>query len=405
MKAKGRQPRLPSSGGNIFIKIKEDMARAREKGVDPINLSVGVPLRLPLDSTIKGIDEALHSGKLSLFEYQDNGCAVRDFAKRAIQAHLPRFDLNTAEGLAYMPIPGIKSMLGLILLACGPSDEDPILVGTMGKPGYGVIDRWCEFLGKQVVYYNLPLNRENGFRFSIKDIKPGTDVIFVNYPNNPTGRILTRDEWYELCEYCQAHNIRLVNDAAYSLLAFDPDYCNLIEVAALFPQLSFLELFSSSKEVGNGTGLRVGAVGGSFDFVGDLAKIKGDSDSGLCALNAAGVICSLEEDQEGIAACREMYRIRIEMLVKVLERCGLRLIVYPKAGFFIACEVPNEAFGKEIADAMQFYEELMKLGIFIVPLGTGRQSIIRFAVTGPVETNLAKIESILTQANISYAAA
>ena len=93
---------------------------------------------------------------------------------------------------------------------------------------------------------------------------------------------------------------------------------------------------------------------GSPDFINDIATKKGNTDSGLTAPLAMGVLEAIKYDQAGIAKNKNLYRVRLQFLIGVLEKLGMQLAVYPSAGFFTLWKVPKTAFGKTIKNAKEF---------------------------------------------------
>jgi len=390
-----KESRLPAGGTNLFQTIKAKCREAEEKGQTLYRLSIGQPAGPALLSARKAAAEAVMSEAESMHEYQDNGSpGVPDFAKRFVQAYF-NIILDGA-GLAYLPIPGIKPMLGLVPLACGASQK-PITVATTTKPGYPTPSDWCGYLA--VKHYALKLGLDNGFRFGREDILEDTDLLMLNYPHNPSGQIATREWWETICRYCEDNNIRLFNDNPYYILSHSPESFSLTEVAKDFPGLSWAEACSASKVIGNGTGWRIGAIVGSSDFVGDIATIKGNSDSGFAAPMAAGALYAIENDSEGVAECRKRYGRRIEILKNVLIKYGMKLAVEPGAGFFTLWETPKQAFGQQVKDAQEFnFLMIEKTGV----VGVHFDPYIRYAVTGDIEAMAGPIEEAFSKAEVAY---
>lgn len=388
--------RLPEGGVNLFQAVKAVSTEAEARGIQLIRLSIGQPQGPALESARRAASEAVLSSAESMHEYQDNGTpGVPDFARRFVRGHL---EVSLPEsGVDYLPIPGIKPMLGIIPLASGAIDRT-LTIATTTKPGYPTPRDWANYLKQNVV--ELPLNPENRFRFSpLNDIPEGTDLLMMNYPHNPTGQIATREWLIELCAYAEAKGIRLFNDAAYIALSHTPNSIPLSEVAINFPRLSWAEAFSASKTIGNGTGWRVGAIAGSPDFVKDIATIKGNTDSGLVAPMAAGALYAVENDRPGIEANRQMYARRIQVLGKILVENGMQPAVEPGAGFFTLWRTPKVAFGEEIKDAQHFnFTMIEKTGI----VGVHFNPYIRYAVCADVEGVADKIDAAFKNASISY---
>jgi LL-diaminopimelate aminotransferase len=396
-----RNTRLPVGGENVFQKIKKVRRAAEERGVKIINLSIGQPTGPAILIARKTCSHVVTSCRQDIHEYQDNGCLpCPDFSKRFVKAHTVT-GVELRDDVAFLPIPGTKPMLPLIMLACGAADPDggAIMVSGMTNPGYGVPATWAGYIGNTVNYSALKTNPENGFCFSEKDIPEGTELVMMNYPHNPSGAISTREYLRGICAYCEENDIRLFNDAAYAVLA-DAEHCTLADVAVDFPELSWAEAFSASKAL-NFTGWRIGAIVGSPDFVADIATIKGNTDSGFFAPAAIGILSAFEE-LEGMMEIKNIsktYKTRRDLLIKTLSDYGMVPTIIPKAGFFCLFKSPKKAFGIDIQNAEHFNNLMIeKTGVLGVPF----HPYIRYAVVGDVEAMLPDIEKAFAEAQVSY---
>ena len=390
-----RKSRLPKGGTNLFQQIKMMCAKATDNCQTLYKLSIGQPVGPAITEARIAAAIAVLSDQESMHEYQDNGSpGVSEFAARFIQAHV-RFYLAKTD-LACLPIPGIKPMLGLIPLACGHHINSVRVLSTT-RPGYPTPADWCSYLGCE--QYPAELKPENEFLFDPRVIDFGDlDLIMLNYPHNPTAKVANKEWLKQVCQYASEKNVRVFNDAAYSILAYDPDHCPLAEVAVDFPDLSWAEAYSASK-AGNFTGWRVGAIVGSPDFIGDIATIKGNTDSGFAAPMAAGVLHLYENHMDLIQGVRNTYQRRADLLIQTLLNYGMRLAVKPGAGFFTLWQTPNTAFGQEITSSEQFNALMIeKTGI----VGVHFEPFIRYAVCGDVEAMLPKIDEGFDAAQVSY---
>src|ERR671924_1668043 len=223
-----RRSRLGPGGENVLQTIRAKRAEVQSRGVQLIDLSIGEPKGPALLSARQAAAAAVMSADEAIHAYQYNASpGVPDFAPRFIHAHVRR--AFSGDDVDYLPIPGIKPILGLVPLACGCA-EQRITVATMTSPGYPIPADWCGY-HPLVTHYALPLHPANQFRFSPDDIAPGTDLIMMNYPHNPSGQIATRDWLGQLCAFCRAHDIRLFNDAAYAVLSYDPASVTVAQLA------------------------------------------------------------------------------------------------------------------------------------------------------------------------------
>jgi LL-diaminopimelate aminotransferase len=387
--------RLPQGETNLFQGIKRQCLLAEQGGITLYRLSIGQPSGPAFLSARKVAAETVMKEDESVHEYQDNGSpGAPDFAKRFVQAHMSRTNLEGLD-ISYLPTPGNKSMLGMAILACNLQDSE--ILGTVTNPGYPTPADQARYL--KVGQYALPTNPMNAFLFKVGDIKPGTKLLMLNFPHNPSGQIATRGWWKDLCSFCERNEIRIFNDNPYQLLSHTTKSSPLAQVAIKFPDLSWAEAFSASKVIGNGTGWRVGAMVGSPDFIGDIATIKGNTDSGFVASMAAGVLYAIENDQASIESLRKTYAKRIEILIDILSRHGMLPAVKSRAGFFTLWKVPKMAFGQTIKDGQEFNNLMIKnTGVVGVHFGP----YIRYSVTGDIEAMNGAIERAFALANVSY---
>ena len=114
---------------------------------------------------------------------------------------------------------------------------------------------------------------------------------------------------------------------------------------------------------------------------------------------AAGALAALEDDQAGIAGYREMYRQRLEILMEIMQGCGMRPASVPKAGFYTFWETPSEAFGVKI-DSGEAFNFLMieKTGVVGVQFG----DYLRYAVCADVAAMAEDLKAAFGSAEVSY---
>lgn len=392
-----RKSRLPAGGGNVFMVVRQTRTEALARGMTLLDLSIGEPRGPALMSARRAAADAILSDEEAMHAYQYNDSpAVPGFSRRFVNAHLPR-DLPDDE-VDYLPISGIKPILGLLPLACGCARQS-LTVATMTKPGYPIPADWCAY-HPHVSHYALPLNVDNEFLFAPSDIAPGTGLVMTNYPHNPSGQVADADWFRALCEHCAKHDIRLFNDAAYISLSHDKESACLSQVAPEFPELSWAEGFTAAKLIGNATGWHVGAMVGSPDFIADMKEVKGKTDAGFVAPMAAGTIAALEGDQAGIAHYRALYKERLAILTALMRDCGMRLAIEPKAAFYTLWQTPTRAFGRRIEGARDFNVTMIEqTGVVGVHFG----DYVRYAVCADVATMADDLTGAFRMAKVEYA--
>lgn len=389
-----RESWLSKGGGNLFQEIKAICAEAEAVGKEFCRLSIGQPVGPAFWQARAEAARAVMSDNEEMHEYQDNGSlGVPKFAERFVNCHVKTNIL--AADVKCLPIPGIKPMLQLIPFACGLNGTNGSVL-TMTKPGYPTPATWLARLN--IKYTEAELSPENKFRFDPAELFDSHKLVMANFPHNPSGQIATQEYWTEICKIAAKFGIRLFNDGAYSIITHTPDHCTLADVAINFPNLSWAEGFSASK-AGNFTGWRVGAIVGSPDFVDDIAKIKGDVDSGFVAPVAAGILHTFEKHMHLIQEIQKVYQARISILIDILTKYGMQLAVKPQAGFFTLWKTPKSAFGQKIKDAKDFnFKMIQETGV----VGVHFNPFMRYAVCGDIESMTEQIEDGFKKARISY---
>jgi aspartate/methionine/tyrosine aminotransferase len=409
-----RKSLLSDAPGNIFQAVKVQRAAAEKAGIKIINLTIGQPAGPAFEQARIATSEAVLSDKENMHEYQDNNChSCPDFAQRFVKCHTVE-DIEISvprDSVAFLPIMGIKPMLQIVIESLGSWDRPDTgasRVFTMTNPGYGTAAYGCRII-KNVEHYHLPLDPANGFLFDLERLdsiagKPlgEGDLISLNLPHNPTG-VIAREHWLKtVCGFCEERGVRISNDGAYHALAHNSDSVTLADTAIQFPNLNWFEMFSASKG-GNFTGWRVGAGVGSTEFVSDIARIKGETDSGFVSFSALGVLHQFEKCGSEIESLRQVYQRRLELVTTVLGKHGMRLAVTPEAGFFLLFDSPNEAFGQQVANSTDFNALMIqKTGIAGIPFGDKGQWI-RYAICATdVEAVIGEIDAGFAAAKVAY---
>lgn len=355
----------------LFLEIDKAKRKAKSEGWDIIDLGIGDPDQ----PTPKHIIEKLSQSALDPQTHKyamDQGIplfrkAIADWNKKRFGIELnPETEIlpliGSKEGIAHLPLAFInKGDYSLIPDPCYPPYKGgTILAG--GRP------------------YLMPLLESNSFLPDLKriplSVRKKAKLLYINYPNNPTGRIAEKDFYREIVEFALKNNIIVVSDLAYSEMSYDG-----------YKPSSFLEV-EGAKEVGiefhslsktyNMTGWRVGFAYGNITLVSALAKVKSNIDSGIwTAIQLAGT-AALEGPQEYIENTRALYQERRDALIKGLNSIGWKAEP-PKATFYVWFKVPKKTNSMEFAAAI-----LKKAGIVVTPgVGFGKygEGYIRMALT------------------------
>lgn len=224
---------------------------------------------------------------------------------------------------------------------------DPGDVVLCPSPGYPPYHRGTLFAGGQPYFY--PLTSENGFLPPLEsfpeEVLRRARIIWVNYPNSPTGMVAPDDFWPDLFRFAERWNLIVASDESYSEVWFGSPPRSALEFGR-----EGVVVFQSLSKRSNMTGYRVGFVAGDARLIALFRKLKTNLDSGTPTFIQAAAATALS-DETHVAAMREKYRRRRDVLVEVLREIGCE-VVTPAAALYVWPRVPNGMTGAEFARAL-----------------------------------------------------
>ena len=367
--------RLEALPPYLFKELDRVRDEVMAKGGDIIDLGVGDPDRPTPSHIIAALKRAadnpanhqypLYSG-MNAFR-----ASVAGWYKRRYGLDLdPDTEIcsiiGSKEGIAHFPLAFVN-----------PGD-----VVLVPEPGYPVYNSGTLFAGG--VSHFMPLRERNGFlpdyRAVSEEVLAKTKIIWVNYPNNPTGATATADFYAELVAWAKQRNIIVASDAAYSEMTHDGEPHPTILRAPGAMNVA-IEFHSLSKTY-NMTGWRIGWAAGNRELVRGLGLVKNHVDSGVFqAVQVAGM-AALDGDQEPVRAMGRLYKERRAALVKGLEAAGLH--VFPgSATFYVWVRLPEGLTSADFSSRL-----LHKAGIVATPgsgFGPSGEGYARFALVREVD--------------------
>jgi len=263
-------------------------------------------------------DNGVEEFKVAACKYMENVFGVKDLDPGKHVNHT----IGSKPGLAMTPA-----------IFINPGD-----IILMTVPGYPVIGTHTQFLGGEVV--NLPLTEANHFLPDLKTVDSATrekaKILYLNYPNNPTGAKATREFYEEAIEFAKQNNIIIIQDAAYAALTYDGKPESFLSVPGAMDV--GVEFHSLSKAY-NMTGWRIAFIVGNELIVKGFSHVKDNIDSGqFAAIQKAGVY-ALEHPEitEQIAT---KYKRRLSMLIETLNSVGFSAKM-PGGSFFLYVRAPK----------------------------------------------------------------
>jgi len=355
----------------LFVEIDRKKREAAARGVDVINLGIGDP-DLPTPAPI--IRALAQAARNPVNHRYPESEGLDRFRQAVADWYLKRFGVEVSAAKEVLTLIGAKEGIGHLPLALvNPGD-----VVLIPDPAYPVYRAGTIFAGGEP--YVMPLRRENGFLPDLaaipESILKRARLIFVNYPNNPTGAVAPLSFFADLVGFAKRHNLIVAQDNTYSEISYDG-----------YRAPSFLEVpgardvgveFHSLSKTFNMTGWRLGFVAGRREVVEALRQVKSNLDSGAFqAIQEAGILALSLADEIGTKNNR-IYQRRRDILISGLRQVGLE-VETPKSTFYVWPRVPE---GYTSAD---FVSTLIdKAGIACIPgngFGKEGEGYVRFALT------------------------
>ena len=317
----------------LFAEIDRKKRAAQAKGVDLIDLGIGDPDIPTPGRIIQRLTETVT--KPANHRYPSSAGMMK-FRQAVADWYGRRFGVTLDAATEVVSLIGSKE--GVANMAVAYVDPgDVVLVPT---PAYPVYEIGTKFNGGEV--YFLPLRRENGFLPDLSsipaDVLKRAKMLWLNYPNNPTGAVADESFLKEAVEFARRHGIILCHDAAYTELGFDGYRAPSILQVEGAKEVA-IEFHSLSKTF-NMTGWRIAMAVGCPELVGTLAQVKSNVDSGVFQPVQEAAILALEHAEEFLGPIREVYQERRDAVVDGLHRAGFELPA-PKATFYVWLPVPG----------------------------------------------------------------
>lgn len=376
----------------LFAEIDRKRDELVAKGVDIINMGVGDPDRPTPDHIVQAMHSAIDDPATHNYPpYQ----GTKDFREAAVQWMERRFGVTGLNpNTEVVSSIGSKEAIHNTFLAfVEPGDYTLI-----PDPGYPVYRTSTIFAGGE--FHTMPLLPNNGFLPDLdaipQEVARKAKLLWINYPNNPTGALATLEFFEKLVAYCQQYDILLCHDHAYSEMAYDgykPP--SILQVAGAKDVA--IEFHSLSKSY-NMTGWRVGFVVGNAKGIKGLGQVKTNVDSGVFKAIQSCAIAAYSTTEADLQALMSVYQKRRDIIVKGLQSLGFP-IEPPKATLYVWVRVPKGYTSTQFVTLL-----LDKCGIIVPPgngYGEAGEGFFRIALTVPDERMHEAIQR-MKDAGISY---
>ncbi len=357
-----------------FEKIKraKRAALAAHPGAELIDFGVGEPDEMAFPGVVQALQK--EAEKPENRGYADNGIQeFKDAAARYMQKVYGVSGINpeteVLHGIGSKPV---LAMFPAVFI--NPGD-----VTLMTVPNYPVMGTHTRWYGGEVV--NLPITEENNFLPDLDavpaDIRKRAKLLYINYPNNPTGAGATKAFFEKVVRFAKDNNIVVVNDAAYAALAYGSKPLSFLSVSGA--KDVGVEIHSLSKAF-NMTGWRLSFVAGNERVIAGYGNVKDNYDSGqFKAIQKAGVYAL--EHPEITAEITAKYERRLKAMVAVLSGMGFNAKM-PAGTFYLYVKMPKGVKGgRRFANAEEFSEFLITEKLISTVPWDDAGSYLRFSAT------------------------
>jgi LL-diaminopimelate aminotransferase len=383
MRPSSRLERIPPY---LFAELERKVAAKRAAGVDVISLGIGDPDTPTYPPIVEAAQRAVADP--STHTYPSNR-GRKEFRDAVGAFYARRFDVRLDPDTDVMSAIGAKECIfNLNLAFLNPGD-----VALASDPGYPVYTGGPLLVGGEPVL--MPLVPDRGFAPNLEAI-PGdalsrARLMFLNYPNNPTGAIVPDGLFEEVVEFARSHGILVVHDNAYSETTYDG------YVAPSFLQTPGakevgVEVFSLSKGY-NMTGWRCAAIVGNAEAIELYWRLKSNIDSGnFDAVQLAGAAALAPEVDPYVQEMNEVYRRRRDLVCDALAQAGVD-VTPPKGTIYIWAPIPP---GFDSAAA--YCEHVLEHAAVVISpggaYGTSGEGFFRISLTTPDDRLLEAVDRI-----------
>jgi len=359
----------------LFAEISRKIAEKRAQGADIITFAVGDP-DMPTPSHI--IDALAEAARDPANHRYPESAGMPELRRAIAVWYERRFGLSFDPDKEVLALIGSKEGIAHVPLCF----IDPGDVALVPDPSYPVYSVATMFAGGECHF--LPLREENDFLPDFAgvpaEVTERAKMLWLNYPNNPTGAVAGLAFFEEAVAFAKRYDIAVCHDGPYSEVAFE-GYRPVSFLQAAGARDVGIEFHSLSKTY-NMTGWRVGMAVGNARMIDALRRVKSNLDSGIPQAIQRMAIAALTGPQECVAEHNAVYQRRRDRVVEALRSLGLR-VQTPKASLYVWARVPEGFTSASFAERL-----LDELAVVVTPgSGYGRQGegYVRLSLTVPDE--------------------
>jgi LL-diaminopimelate aminotransferase len=359
----------------LFVEVTRTINRMRAEGRDVISLGIGDP-DIPTPDHI--IDRLVEAARVPANHRYPESDGLPQLRQAIAQWYEGRFGVALDPNREVLPLIGSKEGIGHVALCF----IDPGDLALVPDPGYPVYSVGTMFAGGET--YWLPMSEATGWKPDLDAIPDAVarkaKVLWINYPNNPTGAVAELDFFERCVHFAQKYDVAVLHDAPYTEVAYDG-----------YRPHSFLEVpgarevgieFHSLSKTYNMTGWRIGMAVGNARIIDALLRVKSNLDSGIPQAIQEMAITALTGPQDAVRRNVAVLQYRRDLVCDVLNRIGLRA-PKPKASLYVWAGLPPGV------QSLEFSSRLVEeTAVFVTPgigYGPSGEGYVRISLTTPTE--------------------
>jgi LL-diaminopimelate aminotransferase len=357
----------------LFVGISRAIAAKKAQGIDVISFGIGDPDIPTPGPVLNRLEKALHTPAHHRYPESEG---LPEFRKAVCDFYKRRFNIDLDPATEAINLIGAKEGIAHASL-CFIDPGDTALVPD---PAYPVYQIGTMFAGGKSHF--MPLKAENGWLPKFEDIPADVartaKVMWLNYPNNPTGAIASLEFFNEAVKFAKEFDIALMHDACYTEVTYDGYVApSILQVDGA---RDIAMEFHSLSKTANMTGWRIGMAVGNSDMVNALMRVKSNIDSGLSQAIQEMGIEALNLPADWLKQNNDIYRKRRDRVVAILNEIGIDAVA-PKAGLYIWVAIPEGYTSAKFAQKL-----LDERNVVVTPgngYGPAGEGYIRLSLTTP----------------------
>lgn len=367
--------RLDAVKEYYFSKKLKEIADLRASGKDIINLGIGNPDLPPSDAVRKALETAMWNDGMHGYQSYRGAPQLR---KAIAEWYAKYYEVEVDADNEVLPLIGSKEGIMHISMSF-LEDGDEVLVPNPGYPAY----RTASMLAGATIK-EYALEEALGWLPDLEKLESQdlskVKIMWVNYPNMPTGAAATKEFYNKLIAFAHRNEILIINDNPYSFILRDKPMSLLSVDGAMDVAM---ELNSLSKSH-NMAGWRVGMLLGKKELITTVLKFKSNMDSGMFLPLQLGAVEALSTDKEWHDEMNQTYKERQAIVFQIMEKLGCTFD-RNQGGMFVWAKIPDT-----YSDCYELSDEVLyNTNVFVTPggiFGSKGNKYVRISLCNTVDT-------------------